>query len=690
MLILTEKPSVAKDFANALGCAYSGGTYKNSHLEITNCVGHLFSLEEPNHYGSDVPIIPERFDYKVNPAVEKQANLVISKLKSHKSDSILIATDADREGEVIARECLMKAGISDFSRIKRFWVSQALTKDVILEGIKNAKPLSEYNLLAEKGFARQKADWLVGMNFSRYITKAAGTKLAVGRVQTAILSAIGERCSEIRNFKSEKYFEHYGIFQPSRDGSSKSFRGIYFAGETTAFPDNTREARLKPLLGKTAKLADKKTETKTTNPPQLYNLNAAQKDAFNRLGYSAETTLKIIQSLYEELKCVSYPRTPSQVMGSANVELCRKVADELSASYPKFSEERKSMRISADNKLCFNDAKLEAHHALIPLKTLPENATDEQKNIYTLILERFFAAFLPPEKYEKQTFILDVGGNTFKVTGKKVTEPGWKAFESDRHVSVQNDAEKDDEQILDSIDWNNVELLEIETKEKWTKPPAFFNEASILSFMENPKAGRHVTVQDEPQKKLAGLGTAATRHTFIPKLTKWGYIALEKKNFVCTNLGENLLKAVRNSAIKSLADISETTSWEEKLDENPKKFLSDIKSFVKESVSKKVEINIPHEAKNSVLCPFCKKEMRRGKSNWYCSGYKEGCKFVIWNSYSGANITEKDAALLCSGKPTGIKKCKSKAGKQFDCRFVLNQQTQKIDFDFENMQKNKV
>lgn len=684
MLILTEKPSVAKDFASALGCSFSGGTYRNSHLEITNCVGHLFSLEEPSHYGSDIPIIPERFDYKVNPNVEKQANLVISKLKSHKSDTILIATDADREGEVIARECLSQAGITDFSRIKRFWVSQALTKDVILEGIKNAKPLSEYNLLSEKGFARQKADWLVGMNLSRYITKSSGAKLAVGRVQTAVLSAIGQRCSAIRNFKSEKYFEHYGVFRPSRDGSSGIFRGIYFVDETTAFPDNTHEAKLKPLSGKNARLIDNKTESKTANPPQLYNLNAAQKDAFKAFGYSAETTLKIIQSLYEDLKCVSYPRTPSRVMGSANVELCLKIADELSDFYPKFEEARKIMRISVDNKLCFNDAKLEAHHALIPLKSLPENASDEQKKIYSLILDRFFTAFLPPEKYEKQTFILDVEGNNFKVTGRKVIEQGWKAFQDDRHVSVQNDEDKDGGQILGGIDWSQVVLSETETKEKWTKPPAFFNEASILAFMENPKADSLVTAQDKiTTKKLAGLGTPATRHTFIPKLTKWGYITLEKKNLVSTSLGENLLKAVRGSPIKSLADIAETTSWEEQLDENPEKFLSDIKSFVKESVSKEVEINIPHEAKNSIICPFCKMEMRRGKSNWYCSGYKEGCGFVVWDSVAGAKISEKDVVMLCSGKGTGIKHCKSKAGKSFDCRFKVNLETAKIDFLFE-------
>ena len=191
MLILTEKPAVAKDFASALGCGFSSGVH-NSNITITNCIGHLFKEESPAHYGSDFPVIPSSWDYRLpdDEKVAKQAKLVVSLLKKHKSDTIIIATDADREGELIARECLLMAGITDFSKIKRFWVSEALTKEVIQKGLKNAKPLSEYNLLGEKAFARQHADWLTGMNFCRYISNAAGTKLTVGRVQTAILSAI--------------------------------------------------------------------------------------------------------------------------------------------------------------------------------------------------------------------------------------------------------------------------------------------------------------------------------------------------------------------------------------------------------------------------------------------------------------------------------------------------------------------
>ena len=290
------------------------------------------------------------------------------------------------------------------------------------------------------------------------------------------------------------------------------------------------------------------------------------------------------------------------------------------------------------------------------------------------------------------TFVLSINENRFRITGKETTKDGWKspeaekAFSSihaDRHVSVEDDSETDDEQSLESIDWNDLVLSAVETKEKWTKPPAHFNEASILAFMENPKADRHVSVQDEnaAQKRLVGLGTAATRHTFIPKLTKYGYIDLKKKNIIVTELGETLLKSVRASSLKSLADIAATTDWEERLDENPAQFLSDIKSFVKETVSKSLKIEVPLPSASGILCPLCGKEVRKGKANWYCTGYKDGCKFVLWETVADTKLSEKDVVTLCSGKQTGIKHCTNKAGKKFDCKFSLDENWQ-IKFVF--------
>lgn len=678
MLILTEKPSVAKDFAKALGCHFYNGVYVSSGITITNCIGHLFELEEPSFYGekfkswSNLPIIPENICYRINENVKSQAKLVISLLKKHASAEILIATDADREGEIIARECLLNAGITDFSRIKRFWISQALTTDVIKDGMKNAKPLSNYNTLAEQGFSRQKADWLCGINFTRFITTSANRKLPVGRVQMAILSAIAERCNKIKNFKSEKYFEHYATFSDN----SNFCTGIYFENEKTGFPDKSKETELQNDIGQKVQRRTRKTELKTVSPPQLYNLNALQKEAYSLYGLSAAKTLNLVQSLYETHKCVSYPRTPSRVMGSGNVELCKSVFNKLLPENPKFSEIAKTADISLGNKRVFNDAKLEAHHALIPLAKNPSTLTDDELKIYKLITERFFVTFAENHVYEKLTAILEVNNHTYKVTGKAIKESGWKKFDGKKEKSD----DEEEEQELPNIDWDNLKVTKIETKEKMTKPPKYFNEASILSFMENPKS------LDENRQKLVGLGTAATRHTFVPKLKAASYIEIEKKNIICTELGYKVLEIIGKTPVASLCDIAETTSWEEKLDANPESFLDGIKTFVRNSVSTKIETPSLAAMASDISCPVCNKQVRKGKSNWYCTGYKDGCNFKIWETISGTRLTEKDVKLLCAGKQTGEKKCTSKGGKEFTCKFALDEKYE-VKFVFSEKKK---
>ena len=492
MLIITEKPSVAKDFAKALACSFSASdqVYKSRDGEITivHCVGHLFNLQQPDFYDerfkhwNQLPIIPQQFAYDVNPQTKDVAKNVIQHIKNHKNDEILIATDADREGEIIARECLLASRISDYSKIKRFWVSQALTPEVILEGIKNAKPSYQYDDFAEQGFARQKADWLVGMNFTRFMTNMSGVLLTAGRVQTAILSAINTRCENIVNFKSEKYYEHFGNFS---DNNGNECIGIFLdETENTSFPNPLE--KLNNLSGKRASLISNKTEEKKINPPQLYNLNDLQKEAFRLYGFSAERTLQIVQKLYEEYKCVSYPRTPSKVMGKDNINLCKVTSSMLLSTYKCYNETFENGNYTSSNKRVFDDSKLEAHHAIIPLEVLPKTASADEKKIYCLILERFFLAFCPAHVYEKQTVFLDVNGSKFKVIGRKIIDNGWKSF-----VTINTPEEKEnilDSQVLSEIDWNNLNLNTITIVPKNTKAPKFFNEASILAFMENPKS----------------------------------------------------------------------------------------------------------------------------------------------------------------------------------------------------------
>lgn len=685
MLILTEKPSVAKDFASALGCPFRSGYYSNGQTEITNCVGHLFRLQEPDFYDGrfkswkEIPCIPEKFSYAINDGVKKQAELVTSLLRKHRHDTILIATDADREGEIIARECLEQADITDFSRIKRFWVSQALTPEVVRDGIKAAKPISEYDRLSKNGFARQHSDWLSGYNLTRYVSVAANKKLSIGRVKTAILSAIDTRCSQIQNFNSEKYYEFYGSF--GKLHAAATCKGIYLSPENkTQFARDDSGRELKADLSKEAKVIENKTEKKETPAPQLYNLNAVQKDAFKLYGLSAEETLSIIQKLYEEYKCVSYPRTPSKVMGSGNVELVKNIFTELAETHPSLNDALKISDISLNNKRCFNDAKLEAHHALIPLKNLPAHANEVETQVYNLVLNRFKVAFAAPFVYNKQTVILAVNNHNYKVTGTQTLDLGWKKFSSIA-PSPDSESEAEEHQALENIDWNNLCLLDIETKEKFTKSPKYFNEASILAFMENPRS-------EDENGKLVGLGTQATRHTFIPELKANGYIKIENKNILIAPLGKTLVEAVRKSSIKSFANIAQTTEWERRLEENPQGFENEMKNFIRQAVAIPFEIDLPPD-ENEILCPLCKMPLRFGQTksgykNWYCAGYKDGCQFRIWENFNGGKLSERDVALLCSGKKTPAKKLYSKkTNKDYKARLCLDADFQ-IKMEFVN------
>ena len=689
MLILTEKSSVANDFSSALNCPKQKGYYSNGSTEIAYCVGHLFRLQDPDFYDErfkswkEIPCIPQKFSYAFNENTYSQSKLVLELLKKHRTDNILIATDADREGEIIARECLELSGITDFSRIKRFWVSQALTKEVVLEGIKNAKPMIEYNTLGENGFARQHSDWLCGINFTRYVSVAANKKLSIGRVKTALLSAIETRCSQIESFKSEKYYEFYAYFGAKR--FAHECRGIHITeDDKTHFKDDSLFKSLESDTEKNVIVKDNKTERKETPAPQLYNLNAVQKDAFKVYGLSADETLNIIQKLYEEYKCVSYPRTPSKVMGSGNVELVKSIFLNFAKTNSAFQDALKISDISLNNKRCFNDAKLEAHHALIPLKELPVNANEKEKQVYNLILNRFLTAFASPYIYNKQTVLLSVNNHIYKVSGNQTIDYGWKRFvssETFRSADNENSEEEtENNQSLESIDWNNLLCTDITIKEKRTKPPKYFNEASIISFMENPKS------EDEEKGKLVGLGTQATRHTFIPELIKNEYIKIEKKNITITQLGRTVINAVRNSSIKTLADISETTKWEQELYDNPELFETNIRSFVSSAV--KFQFNIEKlQEENQIICPLCKKPLRfgttkNGYNNWYCSGYKEGCQYKIWENLNGTKLSEKDIINLCNGKQTSTKTFISqKTGKEYKAKLFLASNGE-INFEF--------
>jgi len=668
MLILCEKPSVAKDFATALGASGKKGYYEGAGYIITYCVGHLFELNPPETYDprykkwslSDLPIIPQEFHYTVNTSTAEQATKVKALLKRHSDDEVLVATDAGREGELIARIVLQEAGIKDISRFRRFWVSEALTKEVIISGIQNAKPLAEYNTLSAQGFARQKADWLVGMNFTRYMSIGnPPPAFSVGRVQTAVLAAVAGRNAEIKNFIPEPYKELVASVQ-SKEGitikalleNPKTGKASFFSSDYEYLHQALENCNNKPIDS-----VDVTSKEKKQKPEKLLNITGLQKAAFKRFGYKPEETLNLAQALYETHKCLSYPRTPSRVMGDNNVDLFREKFELLKEFSPLASFCDVSL-IAASNNHIFNSAQLEDHHALIPLSSIPETASEKERNVYSIVLDSFFTVCMPDYIYNEKSLRFSVLVYTFTSTIHEVIQPGWKA-------SKQKEDELEDVAEVSSFNEQGCFINAFSILEKKTEPKKEFALDTLLAFMEHPKG-------DENQK-LAGLGTPATRADIIKTLFSREYLIEQKKKLSVTDRGLFLLEQLsKNEHLSKMADVSNTTQWEDRLNDNPDSFLKEITEYVSLCVTSGSSRS-SFQAESLGSCPLCKKPVIETKNGFGCSGYKDDpkCSFFIWKTIAGASVSPADVKLLLIGQKTSLKKCKNKDGKPFEAAFIL-------------------
>jgi DNA topoisomerase-3 len=680
MLILCEKPSVAKDFAKALGASGKKGCYVSGGTVIAYCVGHLFELCPPEAYDPkykkwslpDLPIIPSQFMYRKNESTKGQAALVIDLLKRHKDGEVVIATDAGREGELIARIALKEAGVKDISRFKRFWVSEALTKEVILSGIENARPLSDYDMLSAQGFARQRADWLAGMNFTRYMSIGnPPPPFSVGRVQTAVLSAVARRNDEVKNFTSEPYKELAAAVQ-SKDGvgikalleNPKTGKTAFFAADFNYCTSAAEQCKNKPIDS-----VDVESQEKRKKPEKLLNITGLQKAAFKRFGYKPEETLDTAQALYETHKCLSYPRTPSRVMGDNNVDLFREKFDLLKAMdeppynvYPLFCDES---LINADNKHIFDSSKLEDHHALIPLAPLPKEANEKESNVYNIVLKSFFLACMPDYVYNEKSFRFYVGPYVFVSKIREVIRMGYReAFYND---PLFDEKQNDDEELDTPFNEQNCSIASLQILDKKTLPKKEFAIDTLLAFMEHPRGN----VEGGPM--LAGLGTPATRAEIIKILFAREYLAEEKKKLFCTGRGRFLLgELAKDDHLSKMADVYQTTEWEDRLASDPESFLKEIIEYVRLCI--KPDGNRAAFQKEALgKCPLCGKEVIETRNGYTCSGYKDDpkCNFVIWKTIAKAQVSANDCSLLLMGQQTPVKKCTGREGKPFEAAFVL-------------------
>lgn len=689
MLILTEKFSVAKDFAEAFRAHKFEGCFKAQGITITYCQGHLFEPCPPSFYDkkfekwnvADLPIIPRKFCYEKIPAAAKQAETVLSLLKEHKTDEIIIATDADREGELIARTVLVKAGITDFSKCRRFWVSEALERGIIQAGLENAKPLSTYDSIALQAYARQRADWLVGINFTRLVSAGNTELFPVGRVQTAVLFQVTLRNRRVKNFAPLPYWE---LDTEMTDWSGKKIRALLINPETgkTRFDRETPYFQAASALPSGSKITGtaEHSALKTERPPKLLNINALQKEAYKQHGYTPERTLSIAESLYNSLKCLSYPRTPSRVMGDNNAGLFLQKFDQLRTEYPEFSAACNRDLITAENKHIFNSESLEAHHALIPLAPLPNSASEEEKNVFGIVLENFFAVCMDDYKYNEKSIDLYCGDKHFVASFRETIQPSWKA-------AYRNPATTDNTDIQPalSFDWKDCFITSMRPLEKRTAPPKEYSIDTLLSFMENP-----VDSDSDGNEKLVGLGTPATRADIIQKLFSRGYVTEQKKKLYATEKALWLLSFLsKDRELAKIANVRQTTYWETELKANPEAFERHIKEYVASCIKPSLCKAYPKETLGK--CPLCKSPVTEQKLSFSCSSqeFAVPCQFKIWKSCHGATISFDDAKTLLLGLETKVKNCKTKDGKAYKAKFRLKSDGTLEQFFVKSNSKNK-
>jgi DNA topoisomerase-3 len=606
-----------------------------------------------------LPIIPDRFRYKPIPDVASQTDIVLSLIRKHAHDDMVVATDAGREGELIARLVFREAGITDISRVRRFWVSEALTKEVIRKGLETAKAWQDYNRIALEGVVRQQADWLIGINLTRYMTSGNNTLFSVGRVQTALLNAIATRNSDVARFISVPYSELEAAIQSSNGTAIKAWLVNPQTGKTTFF-DNPKYLHTAQTVcrGKAVDHVQATSTREVKKPEKLLNITGLQKKAFKLHGYTPEKTLEIAQALYEKHKCLSYPRTPSRVMGDGNVELFRKKFRLLSSPYPGYAQYCDELLVALENRNIFNSAALEDHHALIPLAPLGDNISTQEKNVFDIVLRSFFTVCMPDYIYSKKHMVFHTGNYTFQSVINEVIQKGFKA-------ALKEDAEGDkEEQEVGQFDEKSCAILKLEILNKKTSPQKEFSQDTLLAFMENPRNKEDV--------KLIGLGTPATRSGIIKNLFDRGYIREDKKKLYATDKGLFLLKQLqKDEKLRRIADVGETSAWERQLQENPGGFKKSIIEYLRSCIK---QGDREHYVEDDLgRCPFCGNPMREGQKNYYCSGYKQvpPCTLSIWKEVTGARVSTADIKLLVSGKPTGVKKCMSKTGKRFPAVFIL-------------------
>lgn len=617
-VVIAEKPSVARDIANVLKCNKKGnGFLEGDKYIVTWALGHLVTLADPEAYDNkyktwnleDLPMLPERMKLVVMKQTGKQFNAVKSQLTRNDVNEIIVATDAGREGELVARWIIEKTNVK--KPIKRLWIS-SVTDKAIKEGFANLKPGENYENLYAAAVARSEADWYIGLNATRALTTRFNAQLNCGRVQTPTVAMIAAREDEIKNFKPQTY---YGI-EAQTDSLKLTWQDAN--GNSRSFNKEKTDGIVKALGNQDAKIVGIDRKPKKSFAPGLYDLTELQRDANKLFGYSAKETLNIMQKLYESHKVLTYPRTDSRYLSS---DIVGTLPERLKAcgigEYRTLTNKILTKPIKA-NKSFVDDSKVSDHHAIIPTEGYVNLSAfnDKERKIYDLVVKRFLAVLFPAQEYEQLTVQAQIGHEKFIAKGKTVINAGWKEVYQNR---FDDEESTDDvkEQLLPRLEQGQVLKTKLIAQTSGqTKPPARFTEATLLSAMENPT--KYMETNDkklvDTLKSTGGLGTVATRADIIEKL--FNSFLIEKrggKEIYITSKGRQLLDLVP----EELRSPATTAEWEQKLELIAKGklkkevFINEMKKHTKEIVSeiKSSDKKYKHDNISTKSCPDCGKPM---------------------------------------------------------------------------------
>lgn len=615
-VVLAEKPSVARDIARVLKCNKKGnGFLEGDHYIVTWALGHLVTLADPEVYDNkyktwnleDLPMLPERLKLTVIKQSGKQFHAVKAQLERKDVNGWIIATDAGREGELVARWIFEK--VKAKKPVQRLWIS-SVTDKAIRDGFAKLQPGQKYENLYHAAVARSEADWYVGLNATRALTTRFNAQLSAGRVQTPTVAIIAAREQEIKNFKPQTY---YGIQAITKEGLTLSWRDKK-SGNSRSFNEDQIKSLMHNLQSEKATIKQLDSKNKKTHSPALYDLTELQRDANKRFGYSAKDTLNIMQKLYEQHKVLTYPRTDSRFISTDIVPTLKDRLKACSVSDYRLIANKILMKPIKTNSSFVNDARVSDHHAIIPTEEPVQLSAmnDKERKIYDLVVKRFLSVLLPPHEFEQLTLVATIQNEEFIARGKTVLQQGWHEV---MNLQDDEDEELKEQQLPKLEQGQTLQIDYVRETTGQTKPPARFTEATLLSAMENPTG----YLEDNNQqlaatlKKTGGLGTVATRADIIEKLFNSFLIEKRGKDLYVTSKGKQLLDLVPTE----LRSPEMTAEWELQLEaiaagkKKKEVFISEMKNYTKKIVQeiKSSDAKFKHDNLSTKSCPDCGKPM---------------------------------------------------------------------------------